>query len=108
MEQQWANRASSAEAAVTARHFARLWATPGTQLGVVAWPSTRQNRLFATWNYWWQAHLLDCLIDAQQRGEFQPVCDSCDFYASIYHRSSVYRKNGVALVSLAQFKASLG
>ena len=72
MEQQWANRASSAEAAVTARHFARLWATPGTQLGVVAWPSTRQNRLFATWNYWWQAHLLDCLVDAQVRDP-QPV-----------------------------------
>jgi predicted alpha-1,6-mannanase (GH76 family) len=67
MEQQWANRASSAEAAVTARHFARLWAMPGTQLGVVAWPSTRQNRLFASWNYWWQAHLLDCLVDAQVR-----------------------------------------
>jgi predicted alpha-1,6-mannanase (GH76 family) len=67
MDQQWANRASSAEAAVTARHFARLWSMPGTQLGVVAWPSTRQNRLFASWNYWWQAHLLDCLVDAQLR-----------------------------------------
>jgi predicted alpha-1,6-mannanase (GH76 family) len=67
MEQQWANRAASAEAAVTARHFARLWAMPRTQLGVVAWPSTRQNRLFASWNYWWQAHLLDCLVDAQVR-----------------------------------------
>lgn len=67
MDQQWANRASSAEAAVTARHLARLWAMPGTQLGVVAWPSTRQNRLFASWNYWWQAHLLDCLVDAQLR-----------------------------------------
>ena len=67
MEQQWANRAASAEAAITARHFARVWATPGTQLGVVAWPSTRHDRLFASWNYWWQAHLLDCLVDAQVR-----------------------------------------
>ena len=67
MEQQWANRAVSAEAAVSARHFARLWAMPRTQLGVVAWPSTRQDRLFASWNYWWQAHLLDCLVDAQVR-----------------------------------------
>ena len=67
MEQQWANRAASAEAAVTARHFSRLWAMPRTQLGVVAWPSTRQDRLFAKWNYWWQAHLLDCLVDAQVR-----------------------------------------
>jgi MoaA/NifB/PqqE/SkfB family radical SAM enzyme len=47
------------------------------------------------------------LIDEQQRGEFQPVCRSCDFYASIYRHSSSYRKNGVALISLAQFKASL-
>ena len=67
MEQQWANRAASAEAAVSARHLAHLWAMPGTQLGVVAWPSTRKDRLFASWNYWWQAHLLDCLVDAEVR-----------------------------------------
>ncbi|MFZ0832215.1 MAG: glycoside hydrolase family 76 protein [Mycobacterium sp.] len=67
MEQQWANRAATAEAAVTRRHFARVWGIPGTQLGVVAWPSERRDRLFASWNYWWQAHLLDCLLDAQMR-----------------------------------------
>lgn len=67
MEQQWANRAASAEAAITKRHLSRVWSMPGTQLGVVAWPSTRQDRLFASWNYWWQAHLLDCLVDAQVR-----------------------------------------
>jgi predicted alpha-1,6-mannanase (GH76 family) len=67
MEQQWANRAASAEAAITARHFARLWAMPRTQLGVVAWPPTSRDRWFASWNYWWQAHLLDCLVDAQVR-----------------------------------------
>ncbi|OBF92850.1 fructose-bisphosphate aldolase [Mycobacterium sp. 852002-51163_SCH5372311] len=67
MEQVWANRAASAEAAVTQRHLKRLWALPGTQLGVVAWPSDRKDRLFGTWHYWWQAHLLDCLIDAQLR-----------------------------------------
>src|SRR5262245_44001838 len=67
MDQQWANRAASAEAAVTTRHFARLWAMPRTQLGVVAWPPSRRDRLFASWNYWWQAHLLDCLVDAQVR-----------------------------------------
>jgi uncharacterized Fe-S cluster-containing radical SAM superfamily protein len=48
------------------------------------------------------------LIDEQQRGEFRPVCRSCDFYSSIYHRSSFYRKNGLALQSLAEFKAGLG
>lgn len=67
MEQQWANRAASAEAAVTARHLARLWAIPGTQLGVCSWPPTRRDRWFGSWNYWWQAHLLDCLVDAQVR-----------------------------------------
>ena len=67
MDQLWANRAASAEAAVAARHLRRLWALPATQLGVVAWPPSRRDRLFGSWNYWWQAHLLDCLVDAQVR-----------------------------------------
>ena len=67
MEQQWANRAASAETAVNRRHVRKLWRLPGTQLGVVAWPATRRDRSFVTWHYWWQAHLLDCLIDAQLR-----------------------------------------
>ncbi|MBS9532521.1 fructose-bisphosphate aldolase [Mycobacterium sp. M1] len=64
MDQVWANRAESAEAAVTARHLKSLWHLPGTQLGVVAWPPIRRA---PHWHYWWQAHLLDCLIDAQLR-----------------------------------------
>ncbi|VBA45987.1 hypothetical protein LAUMK191_00500 [Mycobacterium attenuatum] len=67
MDQLWANRAATSEAAVTQRHLRRLWAVPGTQLGVVAWPVARKDRLFGTWHYWWQAHLLDCLVDAQLR-----------------------------------------
>jgi len=67
MDPRWANRAASAEAAVMARHLKRLWALPGTQLGVVAWPPPRRDRLFGRWHYWWQAHLLDCLIDAELR-----------------------------------------
>jgi predicted alpha-1,6-mannanase (GH76 family) len=67
MDELWANRAASSEAAVTQRHLKRLWAVPGTQLGVVAWPAARRDRLFGTWHYWWQAHLLDCLVDAQLR-----------------------------------------
>jgi predicted alpha-1,6-mannanase (GH76 family) len=67
MDQLWANRAASSEAAVAQRHLKRLWALPGTQLGVVAWPAARRDRLFGTWHYWWQAHLLDCLLDAQLR-----------------------------------------
>jgi predicted alpha-1,6-mannanase (GH76 family) len=67
MDELWANRATSSEAAVTQRHLKRLWGLPGTQLGVVAWPAVRRDRLFGTWHYWWQAHLLDCLVDAQLR-----------------------------------------
>src|ERR1700757_3399739 len=67
MDQLGANRAAGSEAAVAQRHLKRLWAMPGTQLGVVAWPSARRDRLFGTWHYWWQAHLLDCLLDAQLR-----------------------------------------
>ncbi|MGO8767306.1 glycoside hydrolase family 76 protein, partial [Mycobacterium sp.] len=67
MDQVWLNRAVSAEAAVTGRHLRRLWALPGTQLGVVAWPPARRDRWFGGWHDWWQAHLLDCLVDAEQR-----------------------------------------
>ncbi|MGD1172116.1 glycoside hydrolase family 76 protein [Mycobacterium seoulense] len=67
MDQLWANRAASSEAAVAQRHLKRLWGLPGTQLGVVAWPPTRRDSSFGTWHYWWQAHLLDCLVDAQLR-----------------------------------------
>ncbi|UXA18519.1 glycoside hydrolase family 76 protein [Mycobacterium sp. SMC-4] len=67
MDQMWANRAASAEAAITRRHLRRVWGLPGTQLGVVAWPATGRYRRFGTWHYWWQAHLLDNLVDAQLR-----------------------------------------
>ena len=67
MDQVWANRAASAEAAVAKRHLKRLWALPGTQLGVVGFPPTRKDLPFGTWHYWWQAHLLDNLVDAQLR-----------------------------------------
>lgn len=67
MDQLWANRAASAEAAIAKRHLRSVWNVPGTQLGVVGWPPTSRDRWFGTWHYWWQAHLLDCLIDAQLR-----------------------------------------
>ncbi len=67
MDQVWANRAASAEAAVARRHLKRLWQLPCTQLGIVAWPPARQHFTFRVWHYWWQAHLLDCLVDAQVR-----------------------------------------
>ena len=67
MDELWGNRATSAEAAITKRHLRKLWGLPGTQLGVVAWPAERKQRTFGSWHYWWQAHLLDCLVDAQLR-----------------------------------------
>jgi predicted alpha-1,6-mannanase (GH76 family) len=67
MEPHWGERAADAETAVTRRHLRRLWHLPGTQLGVVGWPSTARDRAFGSWHYWWQAHLLDTLVDAQLR-----------------------------------------
>lgn len=67
MDQVWANRAASAETAIATRHLRKLWALPGTQLGVVSWPPSTRDKRFGTWHYWWQAHLLDCLVDAQVR-----------------------------------------
>jgi predicted alpha-1,6-mannanase (GH76 family) len=67
MDEVWANRAAKAEAGVTSRHLKPLWLLPATQLGVAAWPAVRRDRLFGHWHYWWQAHLLDCLTDAQLR-----------------------------------------
>ncbi|TQF69294.1 fructose-bisphosphate aldolase [Rhodococcus spelaei] len=67
MQHQWSGRADAAEEAVVSRHVRRLWALPGTALGVVAWPPVRRERLFFSWHYWWQAHLLDCVVDAAER-----------------------------------------
>ena len=47
------------------------------------------------------------IIDEQQQGKFRPICRSCDFYKSIYHHRSHYRRARVAVVSLAEFKARL-
>lgn len=62
-----AQRAEAAEQAVVRRHLRRLWGLPGTALGVVGWPPAAAERSFARWHYWWQAHLLDALLDAEQR-----------------------------------------
>jgi predicted alpha-1,6-mannanase (GH76 family) len=63
----WAARAGVAERAVYARHLRRLWGLPGTMLAVAGWPATSGQRIFGEWGYWWQAHVLDCLVDAQLR-----------------------------------------
>lgn len=63
----WSERADMAEAAVLSRHLRTLWCLPGTALAVVGWPPTRRERFFLTWHYWWQAHLIDCAVDAANR-----------------------------------------
>lgn len=63
----WAYRADLAEKAIRDRHVTRLWGLPGTTLGVVTWPATFRDKAFIRWHYWWQAHYLDCQVDALMR-----------------------------------------
>ncbi len=67
MDQTWSQRADAAEAAILDRHVRRVWGLPGTALGVIGWPAARHERLFLQWHYWWQAHVIDCAIDAAGR-----------------------------------------
>ena len=61
-------RADLAERAVIERHVHTLWGQPGVQLGTLHWPSSLFDQLLLTrWCYWWQAHLLDCAVDAASR-----------------------------------------
>lgn len=67
MGESWADRAGRAETAVRARHLRRLVGiAPGTRIGRIHWPRPRVGKPWP-WHYWWQAHLLDCLLDAQAR-----------------------------------------
>ncbi|WP_115685786.1 glycoside hydrolase family 76 protein [Corynebacterium senegalense] len=67
MPETWSHRADLAEAAIQERHATRLWGMPKTNLAAVAWPPGWRETSFLHWHYWWQAHYLDCLIDAALR-----------------------------------------
>lgn len=67
MPETWAHRADLAEMAIAERHATRLWGLPRTNLAVVSWPPTTKEKVFFHWHYWWQAHYLDCLVDAESR-----------------------------------------
>ncbi|MCS5479726.1 glycoside hydrolase family 76 [Corynebacterium sp. YIM 101645] len=67
MQETWAHRADLAESAINERHARRVWGMPRTNLAVVSWPPTSKEGLFHHWHYWWQAHYLDCLVDAALR-----------------------------------------
>ncbi len=64
---EWNQRAAAAQAAVVERHLRPVWGLPGTRLGVPAYPANRRDALLVSWNYWWQAHLLDTAVDAYVR-----------------------------------------
>lgn len=56
-----AARAAEAADAVMSRHLHRLAGIPGTAIATVAWPPTATS----SWHYWWHAHLVDLLVDAE-------------------------------------------
>lgn len=67
MPETWSHRADLAESAIHERHASKLWGLPKTNLAVVTWPPGTKDRLFWHWHYWWQAHYLDCQVDAALR-----------------------------------------
>jgi predicted alpha-1,6-mannanase (GH76 family) len=58
-------RAAEAERSVTGFFGGRLLGLPWTHLARVEHP--HRGRADAHWNYWWQAHYLDCVVDAGLR-----------------------------------------
>jgi predicted alpha-1,6-mannanase (GH76 family) len=68
----WHERANEAARSVTALFGRRLFFLPGTHLGAVQWPvpgwrDDVKGKLLQPWHYWWQAHYVDCLVDAGRR-----------------------------------------
>lgn len=63
----WQDRANAAARSVTALFGRRLLFLPGTHLAAVRWPSQRLKNILQPWHYWWQAHYVDCLVDAGGR-----------------------------------------
>ncbi|MBO1269791.1 glycoside hydrolase family 76 protein [Arthrobacter cavernae] len=63
----WPARADLAARSVTRTFGQRLFFLPGTHFGAIVRPSTRFRSLFRPWHYWWQAHYVDCLVDAGGR-----------------------------------------
>ena len=60
----WAERADVAARSVTHLFGQRLFFLPGTHIAATVRPSGRIENLRRPWHYWWQAHYLDCLVDA--------------------------------------------
>ena len=45
------------------------------------------------------------IIDEQQAGNFRKVCASCDFYRSIYHQPSLYRRRKLPTQTVDEYMA---
>ncbi|MET9211439.1 MULTISPECIES: glycoside hydrolase family 76 protein [unclassified Nocardia] len=60
-------RAELAERAIVSRHVRALWGLPQRSLGALVWPASPVEQSFGRWCYWWQAHLVDCAVDAAHR-----------------------------------------
>ena len=58
-------RAALAARSVQELFGQRALGLPGTWLGAIAFPAPPRTEL--AWHYWWQAHLLDALVDAALR-----------------------------------------
>ncbi|WP_369046395.1 glycoside hydrolase family 76 protein [Sinomonas puerhi] len=64
----WAERAQAAADSVNEGFGHRLAGfVPGTWIGSIARPARRIGWPWDPWHYWWQAHYLDCLVDASWR-----------------------------------------
>ncbi|MFC4903147.1 glycoside hydrolase family 76 protein [Kocuria oceani] len=64
-------RADTAARSVRELFAGRALGVPGTLLGAPAHPRPRSRT--APWHYWWQAHLLDALVDAALRRRDEPA-----------------------------------
>lgn len=65
--QSWRSYAAEAERSVLGRHLRRPWFAPWAHLAMTAYPPETSHRTFTTFHYWWQAHVLETLVDAQVR-----------------------------------------
>ncbi|MBP1137715.1 putative alpha-1,6-mannanase (GH76 family) [Arthrobacter sp. PvP023] len=63
----WSARADEAARSVTRMFGQRLFFLPGTHIAAIERPSSRLKNLSRPWHYWWQAHYVDCLVDASRR-----------------------------------------
>jgi predicted alpha-1,6-mannanase (GH76 family) len=63
----WSARADEAARSVTRMFGQRLFFLPGTHIAAIERPSGGLKNLRRPWHYWWQAHYVDCLVDAGRR-----------------------------------------